>query len=171
MKMPLATVDTLKSITVATPCSASWEKMRGNERIRFCDQCQQKVYNLSEMAAVDIVRLIREKEDRLCVRLYRRADGTVITADCAVGLRWKLWKSLQKRTAWAASLFAVLFLPACGAGNMVPHSNGNMIPHSNMVPDPTEIQKYRDDRLNDGRKRNEESRPDSESSAPSLTAQ
>jgi hypothetical protein len=32
-------------------------------------------------------RLVVEKEGRLCVRFHRRADGTVLTRDCPVGLR------------------------------------------------------------------------------------
>jgi hypothetical protein len=43
-------------------------------------------------------------------------DGTVLTSDCPVGLRWRLWKKLRKRMAWAASLFAMLFLPGCPVG-------------------------------------------------------
>ena len=68
------------------------------------------------MTAEEAVQVIQEKEGHLCVRLYRRADGTMITADCPVGLRWTIWKWLRKRRAWAAALFAVLFLPACGMG-------------------------------------------------------
>ena len=32
-------------------------------------------------------QLIAQHEGGVCVRLYRRADGTVITADCPVGKR------------------------------------------------------------------------------------
>lgn len=31
--------------------------------------------------------LLREKEGQLCARLYRRADGTILTENCPVGLR------------------------------------------------------------------------------------
>jgi hypothetical protein len=104
------------NITIATPCHASWDKMKGDEQVRHCEQCHQNVYNLSEMSAAEAVDLIREKEGHLCVRLYRRADGTMITSDCPVGLQWRIWKWLRKRRAWVAALFAILFLPACGMG-------------------------------------------------------
>src|ERR1019366_8474260 len=106
MKIPL-------TITIAAPCPASWNKMKGDEQVRHCDQCEQNVYNLSEMSAAEAVDLIQKKEGHLCVRLYRRTDGTVITSDCPVGLRWRNWKWLRKRRAWAAAFFAILFLPAC----------------------------------------------------------
>src|SRR5471032_3535242 len=66
------------------------------------------------MSAANSVELIQQKEGRLCVQFYRRPDGTVITTDCPGGVRWRIWKWLRKRRAWAASLFAILVLPACG---------------------------------------------------------
>jgi hypothetical protein len=67
--------------------------MAGNERVRFCGQCQRHVYNLSEMARTEAEALVAEKEGRLCVRFYRRPDGTMLTRNCQApaGLhRWAL---------------------------------------------------------------------------------
>jgi hypothetical protein len=72
----------LDVIDVATPCPTDWETMRGNDRVRFCNQCSLHVYNLSAMTRVDAERLISTTEGRLCVKFYRRADGTVVTDDC-----------------------------------------------------------------------------------------
>jgi hypothetical protein len=72
---------------VATPCSASWDSMEGDDRVRFCGQCAKNVYNLSGMTRVEAEVLLREKEHGACVRLCRRADGTVMTSDCPVGVR------------------------------------------------------------------------------------
>ena len=41
-----ATVIPLDAIHVASPCSASWDAMSGDERARFCSQCSQFVYDL-----------------------------------------------------------------------------------------------------------------------------
>jgi hypothetical protein len=41
--------------------------------------------------------LILEKEGKLCVRFFRRKDGTVLTDDCPVGL--KAIRNLYRRTA------------------------------------------------------------------------
>lgn len=77
----------LKDLRVASPCHADWDEMDGDERVRFCRLCRLNVYNLSEMSSADAEALIREKEGRLCVRFYRRGDGTVLTRNCPVGLR------------------------------------------------------------------------------------
>ncbi|HEX8130047.1 MAG TPA: hypothetical protein VF527_13170 [Pyrinomonadaceae bacterium] len=79
--------DPLSHVRVAAPCSADWERMRGNERVRFCDQCSMNVYNLSNMTKKDAEALVTSTEGRLCVRYYHRADGTILTANCPVGLR------------------------------------------------------------------------------------
>lgn len=79
--------EVLSGMRVAAPCAVSWDSMEGDERARFCGQCEKNVYNISEMSSREAVSLIREKEGRLCVRFYRRADGTVMTDNCPVGLR------------------------------------------------------------------------------------
>lgn len=125
MKIPLATVNLLNEITIAAPCPVTWNTMQGDDRVRHCGQCQKNVYDLSELTAAEVVELIQTNEGQLCIQLFRRADGTVITADCPVGMRWRIWnwriwKRLRKSMAWAASLFALVFLPGCpmGGGNM-----------------------------------------------------
>ena len=78
--------DPLSHVRVAAPCRADWERMRGNERVRFCDQCSMNVYNLSNMTKKDAEALVLSTEGRLCVRYYNRADGTILTKNCPVGL-------------------------------------------------------------------------------------
>ena len=77
----------LEHVRVAAPRSADWNRMRGDNRVRFCDRCNLNVYNLSEMSQRDAEALIRRTEGRLCVRFYRRTDGTILTDNCPVGLR------------------------------------------------------------------------------------
>lgn len=77
----------LQNIEVAAPCSADWNEMTGNDRVRFCGDCKLNVYNLSAMTATEVQGLIRETEGRLCGRFYRRPDGTILTQDCPKGLR------------------------------------------------------------------------------------
>jgi hypothetical protein len=90
----------LQQVQIASPCDASWEEMAGDDRTRFCAQCSLNVYNLSEMSQAEA--LIIEKEGRLCARIYRRRDGTIVTRDCPVGvalLRRAWWWSLSKTAA------------------------------------------------------------------------
>jgi hypothetical protein len=77
----------LSQIRVAKPCKARWESMAGDERVRFCRQCSKHVYNLSAMTSEEAAALVYEKEGKLCTRYFRRADGTVLTSDCPVGVR------------------------------------------------------------------------------------
>jgi hypothetical protein len=95
----------LDNLQIATPCQASWNAMRGDDRARFCDLCSKNVYNLSGLTATEAATVISESGGSVCVRLYRRSDGTVLTADCPVGLRRALWRRLR-RLATAAVVAA-----------------------------------------------------------------
>jgi hypothetical protein len=98
----------LDQIHIAKPCSANWDEMSGDERARHCGMCKLNVYNLSSMTRDEAEKLILEKEGKLCVRLFKRADGTVITQDCPVGLA-----KLRKRLAiLSGALAASIFLAA-----------------------------------------------------------
>ena len=113
MPISLPTLDTLDALTVATPCTVPWDEMSGSDRSRFCDQCRRQVFDLSALTTAEATELLSDPTGAPCVRLYRRPDGRVLTADCPVGLRTRVWRWLRRRAAWAASLFAVLFVPAC----------------------------------------------------------
>ena len=76
----------LENVHVAAPCPADWTRMLGDDRVRHCCECNLNVYNLSEMTRAEAEELIRSREGRLCVRFYRRADGTILTQNCPRGL-------------------------------------------------------------------------------------
>ncbi len=73
----------LDVLTVNDPCTEDWGAMRGDEVKRFCRLCHQNVYNLSSMDRATAERFVAGAEGDVCVRFYRRADGTVVTRDCA----------------------------------------------------------------------------------------
>ena len=77
----------LNMISVASPCRASWAGMAGNEKKRHCLECRKDVYNLSAMSSEEAQALLDDSRGRICVRFYRRNDGTILTQDCPVGLR------------------------------------------------------------------------------------
>jgi hypothetical protein len=68
--------------------------MAGDDTTRFCGQCSQYVYNLSEMTKQEAEALIMEREGKMCVRFYKRADGTIMSKDCPVG-----WRAIKRRMA------------------------------------------------------------------------
>lgn len=94
----------LNNIRVASPCSADWNRMAGDERKRFCGDCKMNVYNLSGMTKYDAENLLKNAEGRLCVRYFQRADGTILTKDCPVG--WARVK--RKMSAFATAVFALI---------------------------------------------------------------
>lgn len=79
--------DPLKNLRIASPCPMNWTQMTGDERVRFCSSCNLHVYNIAELTRKQATKLITETEGRICGRIYRRSDGTVITKDCPIGLR------------------------------------------------------------------------------------
>lgn len=95
----------LNDIKVASPCPANWDEMYGDDRKRFCGECKLNVYNLSGMTKDEAESLVMNAEGRLCVRFYRRADGSVLTADCPIG-----WAKIKQRTRLYATAVASLLM-------------------------------------------------------------
>jgi hypothetical protein len=87
--------------------------MQGDDKVRFCDQCQLNVYNLSAMGRDEAEEYARRHEkERVCLMFYRRADGTVLTQDCPRGLaaaRATARKSLKRLVLLACVLLFLGF--------------------------------------------------------------
>ena len=104
----------LNNLKVASPCSQDWDAMIGSDRKRFCGECRLNVYNLSGMSRTEAENLLLNSEGRLCVRFYKRADGTVLTKDCPVG-----WQAVKRRISRTAAAFvSLLFGLLSGLGLM-----------------------------------------------------
>jgi len=98
----------LDNIKIASPCSQDWDAMIGNERQRHCGDCRLNVYNLSGMTRREAESFLINVEGRVCVRYFKRTDGTVLSKDCPVG-----WRAIKRHvskmaTAFASLIFAVL---------------------------------------------------------------
>src|SRR4051794_36352150 len=100
----------LDVIDIHSPCSASWDAMRGDDRSRFCGECKLHVYNLSDMTREAAEALVNEREGRLCVRFYRRADGTVLTRDCS-RVRAAMRRTKQLATAMLGAAMCAMLAP------------------------------------------------------------
>jgi hypothetical protein len=121
------TRDTLNGIEVASPCTQSWDAMTGDAKRRYCGECRLHVHNLSAMTRVEAEDLLKKADDRVCVRFYRRADGTVLTRDC-VPARATIQRRLRRLRVAAAALFGFLGplgLAACGAGGGATDNGGD----------------------------------------------
>lgn len=77
----------VQKLQIAAPCDVPWDSMDGDERTRFCGQCKLNVYNVAEMSTKEAAELVRQREGRVCLKLYRRKDGTIITDNCPIGLK------------------------------------------------------------------------------------
>ncbi|MDP4220858.1 MAG: DUF6252 family protein [Bacteroidota bacterium] len=116
---------TLDELRVASPCdSPEWSEMKGGDDYsRLCMKCDKNVYNLSLMTLDEANELIRKKEGKLCITLYRRFDGTVLTSDCPVGLRAirrQYLKTRAKAIAFALALWGfITSTTSCGSDTVV----------------------------------------------------
>ncbi len=78
----------LATLHVAAPCPALWSEMSGTDSTRFCAMCKKNVHDLTAMTAEQAEALLESKaRGDVCVRFYRRTDGTVLTDDCPWGTR------------------------------------------------------------------------------------
>jgi hypothetical protein len=98
----------LDHIRIASPCPVSWEQMTGDECVRRCDLCELNVYDISRMSRLEAESLIAKSEGRICARLFRRSDGTVITRDCPVGLR-----AIRRRVVKTAGAVCTAIISLC----------------------------------------------------------
>jgi hypothetical protein len=107
MEWDMKTSNLPLKIKIASPCPTRWQDMGGDDRVRFCDHCRKNVYNFSAMSATEARELLAAKSGELCARIYQRADGTVLTEDCPVGVA-RFWR--QVKTVVGGCVVATLFV-------------------------------------------------------------
>jgi hypothetical protein len=120
-------------LTIASPCTVSWDSMSGDERCRFCSMCRKNVYNLSSMTGPEAQALIRERQGNICVRFYQRTDGTVLTEDCPVGLA-AIRKKVRDAFARATTAALALFGATAGVNFLRTDSRVASVPVTNAAP-------------------------------------
>jgi hypothetical protein len=110
MATPLTVLDT---IAIAIPCTESWDGMSGDDRVRFCPKCSKHVHDISRLTTTEAIDLLKVESRLPCIRLYRRPDGRVLTADCTKSWRGRSLKWLKRSVAAAASLFGISLMTGC----------------------------------------------------------
>src|SRR5262249_2715503 len=117
----MSTPSPLDNIKIAAPCTANWNEMSGDERSRQCALCKKNVYNLSSMSRAEAEALIAKNEgNKFCVRLFQRADGTVIVDNCPVGLR-----VIRNRMRWIGTGIAAALTLLGGAAVAAMNTGGD----------------------------------------------
>ncbi len=115
----------LEVLEIPEPCTVDWGTMKrvAGERhsaVRHCELCSFNVYDLRHMPRAEAESLVARHEaagERLCVRLTKRADGTVVTGDCTTlrqAGRLLLWSG-RKLTAMTLALAAGVLAAGCYA--------------------------------------------------------
>jgi hypothetical protein len=56
--------------------------MKGDDRVRFCDQCRKNVTNISSMSREEAETFLEKTNGSECIQLWKRPDGTIVTSDC-----------------------------------------------------------------------------------------
>jgi hypothetical protein len=103
----------LDAISIPTDCPVSWDGMRGDERTRFCLVCNQAVHNLSSMASSEAEAILTSNNYNVCIRFYRRPDGTVVTRDCVDLPSSRKRRVLQRAIVALATWLGITFVSGC----------------------------------------------------------
>lgn len=98
----------LDQVSIQQPCPMSWDKMIGDDRVRFCDQCQRQVWNFFEMTDAEIAEVVRSNPESLCAQITKTRDGTLVTKD---------YRPTQ--TQFRFSMLAMMALATCLAPLML----------------------------------------------------
>lgn len=101
----------LAEFTIPTPCPMEWDRMSGDDRVRYCQSCGKDVYNLTKMGPDEVGALlatVNEEGGELCGRLFQRPDGTLVTSECDPARRvlrgWQFnLRSVMAFIAWLAA--------------------------------------------------------------------
>lgn len=106
-----STQDLIDQVRFETPCDEDWDRMQGGGlAARHCGRCRKTVYDFTYMTREQIAHLLMDFESP-CVRLRRRKDGRVVTADCPPSRRakTKLMLRVVAATAAAATLVGAAY--------------------------------------------------------------
>ena len=100
--------------TIQSPCKMDWDLMTGDDQVRFCDHCQKNVYNITQMSQQETVDLVNENEGRICVRMFRRADGTIVTSQCPPLREHSEISTSRNHLQFSLSMLLVLLTASAG---------------------------------------------------------
>ena len=71
----------LSRLAIGSPCPTAWDGMQGDERRRYCRECERQVHDLGQMTPREIAALIEASRGHLCARITRDSHGRIVTLD------------------------------------------------------------------------------------------
>lgn len=93
------------SIRIQNACPKKWGELVGSDAKRYCDACDLHVHNSEALTRVEAEALVREADERVCMRIVSDETGAPVFRDSRA--------SLARRAAnWALATGAGL-LAAC----------------------------------------------------------
>lgn len=114
--------DLLDRVSVKKPCTMDWNKMFGNEEVRFCEHCVKRVHNLSAMTRKDAERLVKKSNGNLCIRYYTDKNKKIAFGDAPV----QITRLGRRVSQFAASVFtaalSVSAVAAQGSARIAPEN-------------------------------------------------
>jgi len=72
---------TLERSETKASCQTNWDDMDGTPKVRYCESCQQHVYNFAGLSLPEIEALVEHYDGPGTVTIYTRTDGTFMTAE------------------------------------------------------------------------------------------
>lgn len=118
----MAKSDGLTDLQLAFNCPAQWESMVGDEQSRHCNLCKRNVYNISSMTRQEAIDFLEAKGEKVCVRYFKRRDGTILTAPCGKAKRGFFSLKMKIATACAGVAFFgfPIFMPVYAGARKLP---------------------------------------------------
>ena len=101
------------------PCDQNWSAMTGDDKCRFCSQCQLHVHNLSAMTA-DEQSAVISLPGRKCVAMVQDAKAIEVRSGT-----WLLIHRMVRPFRAAAALMAIVLplgISSCASPQVVPPS-------------------------------------------------
>jgi ankyrin repeat protein len=113
--------DLSEQLEIKKPCTADWNEMVGNSRVRFCEHCQLTVNDLSSLTPKRVRRLIAKSKGRLCVRYVRDRNGNPLLAQ----VPGQLQKISRRVSRIAAGMFTATLSLTNASGHVAPTTAAN----------------------------------------------
>ena len=117
--MPTTRLDVIR---IEEPCSRDWDRMTGDERVRYCEGCRKHVHNLSAMTRDEAEQLVCEQAAELCVRYEQTPSGGVQTLEYARRISrrtWMFWTVFGTLGAAATAAAQLFMRPAAAPAPVV----------------------------------------------------
>lgn len=134
--------DLLANVMIASPCNIGWENMTGDEKARQCGECNKTVYDTSAMTAEEVLAVVQR--NNVCLKLYRRADGTIIVDDCPKALR-QVRVQIKAISKIVASICG--FFIGCGAAFAQSVVRSEQLPNQKTSADRAHKAEYKADKI------------------------